>query len=160
MTKLVTILGLCGLAVLWSCSVTGQAGSQVQSCYDTGHGIVCTNSSEVGEDDDVDGDGETDELVCGDADSSAESLEDDGADDGADDTMITEGDETEDDVEDDGDTESESAEGDSASEDCSSSDGDDDDDGMPDEMDCDCAGGGAEEEPPPPDECTDCTPPE
>ena len=140
MTKLMTILGLCALAALWSCSVTGQAGSQVVSCYDTGHGIVCTNSSEVGGDDDVDGDGETDELVCGDADSSAESLEDDG--------------------EDDGDTDSESAEDDSASEDCSSSDGDDDDDGMADDMDCDCAGGGAEEEPPPPDECTDCTPPE
>ena len=47
MAKLLTTLGLCSLAALWSCSFTGQAGSEVQSCYDTGHGIVCTTSSEL-----------------------------------------------------------------------------------------------------------------
>ena len=166
MAKLLNLLGLCALAALWSCSFTGEAASEVQSCYDTGHGIVCTTSSELGDDEtDADGDGDEDELVCGDADESSESIDDDGTDDdGTDDdgAAATGDDEGEDDGESDGESDAEGDEStsDSASEDCDSSDGDDDNDGLDDGTDCDCGGTGDEPPPPPEDPCTDCTPPE
>ena len=130
MAKLLTTLGLCSLAAVWSCSFTGQAASEVQSCYDTGHGIVCTTSSELGDEEtDADGDGEPDELVCGDADSSDESMDGDTDDGGDDDGTDDDGDDDNDGVGDDAD------------------------------CDC-AGGGTGEDPPPPPPDCTDCTPPE
>ena len=150
------------MAGMWSCTTTGESDQLVQSCYDTGHGIVCTTSSELGTDgDDVDGDGEPDELVCGDAASESSDEGDDsvsGPDD--DDALNTEGEEDGEDDED-----SDLADGESTSEsddDCGAStsestddsvsdlDGDGDGDGIDDAEDCDCVG---DDEPAPtPDE--------
>src|SRR5688572_6358504 len=75
---LLFLLALGASIALTSCTLEGlgeetQEAGAVKSCYDTGHGIVCTKGTTLGaRTSDADGDGEMDELVCGDADSDSD----------------------------------------------------------------------------------------
>src|SRR4029079_4979352 len=67
MTRFLYLIGLLSLAMGASCTA-GQVSSQPSgvTCYDTGHGVVCTKGGEEGED--ADGDGTTDPVTCQDGD--------------------------------------------------------------------------------------------
>ena len=69
--------GLALLSILFAlaCDTGVGSNSNLVNCYQTDDGVtVCTQGSEVGEEADVDGDGENDDFLCADEDNDGDAI--------------------------------------------------------------------------------------